>query len=104
MADYYKIKKGSVVTSMVADSDYMNNEFIDTSPGTWLVSPRNGTTAIINGTYDSSKDKFIDPKPFASWTLNASDQWEAPKTRPGNNYVWDESKTDWILPADYPDE
>tara|TARA_R100000152_G_C6771943_1_gene198622 strand:+ start:1785 stop:2099 length:315 start_codon:yes stop_codon:yes gene_type:complete len=103
MASYYKVVKGKVVASMVADSDYLNNEFLDTTPGTWLTSPRNGTEAFIDGTYDIDKDKFIDPQPFASWTLNSSDIWEAPKSRPGGNYVWDESKEDWILPADYPD-
>ena len=33
-------------------------------------------------TYDSTKDKFIAPQPFASWSLDASDDWQAPITYP----------------------
>jgi hypothetical protein len=33
-------------------------------------------------TYDSTKDKFIAPQPFASWSLDASDDWQAPVTYP----------------------
>ena len=33
-------------------------------------------------TYDSTKDKFISPPPFASWSLDASDDWQAPITFP----------------------
>ena len=33
-------------------------------------------------TYDSTKDKFISPQPFASWSLDASDDWQAPITFP----------------------
>ena len=32
--------------------------------------------------YDSSKDKFISQQPFASWSLDASDDWQAPITYP----------------------
>ena len=51
-------------------------------------------------TYDSTKDKFISPQPFASWSLDASDDWQAPITFPtiteeGDvNYfiTWNETK------------
>ena len=33
-------------------------------------------------TYNSTKDKFISPQPFASWSLDASDDWQAPITFP----------------------
>ncbi len=32
--------------------------------------------------YDSSKDKFISQQPYASWSLDASDDWQAPITYP----------------------
>ena len=50
--------------------------------------------AGIGYTYDESKDAFIAPQPYASWTLNeTSCLWEAPIAYPdnGNNYVWNES-------------
>ncbi|MFZ4600438.1 MAG: hypothetical protein ACOYNN_17495 [Terrimicrobiaceae bacterium] len=34
--------------------------------------------AIINHTFDFIKNKFIAPQPFASWSLDANDDWQAP--------------------------
>ena len=31
--------------------------------------------AAIGDTYDSTKDKFIIPKPFSSWSLDSNDDW-----------------------------
>ena len=44
-------------------------------------------------TYDSTKDAFIPPKPFASWTLNNTTcLWEPPVAMPsGSAYKWNES-------------
>ena len=36
----------------------------------------------IGYTYDSTKDKFLAPQPHASWSLDASDDWQAPITFP----------------------
>lgn len=33
--------------------------------------------AVVGGTYDSIKDKFINPKPYPSWILNVNDDWES---------------------------
>ena len=33
-------------------------------------------------TYDSAKDKFISPQPYASWSLDSNDDWQAPITHP----------------------
>ena len=54
----------------------------------------------IGYTYDESKDAFISPKPFNSWTLNETTcVWEAPVAYPddGNRYTWNESTTSWDL-------
>jgi len=32
--------------------------------------------------YDSAKDKFLSPQPFASWALDGNDDWQAPITYP----------------------
>ena len=34
--------------------------------------------AGVNFTYNSTKDKFLAPQPFASWSLNDNDDWKAP--------------------------
>ena len=54
--------------------------------------------AQIGGTYDSTRDAFIHPKPYPSWVLNESTcKWESPVSQPddGKPYVWDESSTSW---------
>lgn len=51
-------------------------------------------------TYDESRDAFISPKPFDSWTLNETTcAWNAPVIYPtdGNVYYWDEPSTNWKI-------
>ncbi len=108
MASYYKIVDGEVKASMVCDADYLANSFKDTSPGTWVTSPRNGTNASIGGTYDKAKDKCIDVQPYPSWVLDSNGVWQCPsdKPHPGKkNYWWDETVGNWTkIGDDYPDE
>lgn len=70
--------------------------------GTWKQTSYNGNIrknyAGIGYTYDSGRDAFIPPKPYASWTLNETTcQWEAPTAMPadGNMYEWNELTTNW---------
>lgn len=56
--------------------------------------------AGIGYTYDESRDAFIPPKPFDSWTLNeTSCLWDAPVEYPddGQQYSWNEETTSWDL-------
>lgn len=71
--------------------------------GEWIQTSYNGNIrknyAGIGYTYDSQRDAFIPPKPFASWTLNEETcLWEAPTPRPvdGKIYGWDETTVSWI--------
>lgn len=55
--------------------------------------------AGIGYTYDSVRDAFIPPKPYASWVLNESTcLWEAPVQEPndGKYYDWDENSVSWV--------
>lgn len=61
--------------------------------------------AGIGYRYDSTKDKFIAPQPYASWSLDASDDWQAPVAYPsvttyGDNAPyrirWDEDNLRWV--------
>jgi len=62
--------------------------------------------AGIGYTYDSEKNKFISPQPYASWALDANDDWHAPVTYPTDTtdkaVVWDEENLKWIA-TDYED-
>ena len=60
--------------------------------------------AGIGHTYDATRDAFISPQPYPSWTLNETTcQWEAPVAKPADwsaenniNYKWDEEVGNWI--------
>ncbi len=61
--------------------------------------------AAVGGKYDYTRDAFIPPKPFASWTLNETTcQLDAPINYPTDNnvYYWDEdvyqedNSTGWV--------
>ena len=61
--------------------------------------------AGIGYTFDSTKNKFISPQPFASWSLDSNDDWQAPVVYPtvttyGDNvkYMisWDETGQRWL--------
>ena len=61
--------------------------------------------AGIGYTFDFVKDKFIAPQPFASWSLDANDDWQSPVAYPtittyGDNikYIiyWNETEQKWI--------
>ena len=67
---------------------------------------RDGTKfnfATIGGSYDTTKDAFINKKPYLSWTLNeATCHWEAPTEYPEDGsdlkpYIWNENTTSWDL-------
>lgn len=56
-------------------------------------------------TFDTQRDAFIPPKPFASWVLNEQTcQWNAPVPMPADagtgeppkRYNWDEATISWI--------
>tara|TARA_R110000824_G_scaffold255273_1_gene444231 strand:+ start:55 stop:405 length:351 start_codon:yes stop_codon:yes gene_type:complete len=107
MAHYAKIENGVVTNVIVADKD-----FIDTQEGTWVQTSYNtrggqhtlgGTPlrknyASIGYTYDSTRNAFYAPQPYASWTLNDTTcLWNPPVVYPddGKFYFWDEDTTSW---------
>ena len=56
--------------------------------------------AGIGDVYDSAKDKFLSPQPYASWSLDDNDDWQAPVTYPTDTtdkfISWDEPNLRWI--------
>ncbi len=55
--------------------------------------------AGIGYSYDSVRDAFIPPKPYASWVLNENTcLWDAPTPYPtdGKTYNWDENTQQWV--------
>ena len=94
MANYAKVSNEIVEDIIVADAGFFNS-YVDSSPGTWIES----STASIGYTYDATRNAFISPKPYSSWTLNeGTNNWEPPVVEPddGKKYRWDEDTTNWV--------
>ena len=116
MAHYAKVTDGKVTRVIVAEAEFFKT-FVDDSPGDWIQTSYNTRGGIhyqpnsdtpssdqskalrknyagIGWTYDSEKDVFYAPQPYASWTLNTTSYlWEAPIAYPsdGKAYLWNES-------------
>tara|TARA_R100001230_G_C5579971_1_gene99205 strand:+ start:251 stop:631 length:381 start_codon:yes stop_codon:yes gene_type:complete len=106
------VVSNEVATNEQAGVDFLNN-LLKTSD-TWKQTSYNTVGGVhkLGGTpfrknyagvgykYDESRDAFIAPKPYNSWTLNeTSCLWEAPTPYPndGNLYIWDEENLRWNL-------
>ena len=111
MAHYAKVENGIVSKVIVAEANYFDT-FVDDSPGKWIQTSYNtyggehrlGGTPLrknfagVGYTYDSTRDAFISPKPYSSWTLDDDTcLWEAPVAYPDSGtHTWDEENTKWV--------
>ena len=62
-------------------------------------TPLRKNYAGIGYTYNTVRDAFIAPKPFASWVLDeATCWWTAPVPMPGAGgpWAWDEATLSWV--------
>jgi hypothetical protein len=101
--------QGIVEQVIVAEQDFINTLSDKTS---WIQTSYNthggvhtlGDTPLrknyagVGYTYDSVRDAFIPPKPYASWVLNENTcLWDAPTPYPtdGKTYNWDENTQQW---------
>ena len=120
MGHFAKVSNGKVTRVIVAEADFFNN-FVDDSPGQWIQTSYNTRGGVhyqpnanepsedqskalrknyagIGYTYDSTRDAFIPPQPFNSWTLNEDTcLWDSPAPYPadGKMYKWNEEILNW---------
>jgi len=119
MANFAKLDASNVVTEVVvvnniemlsadgSESEVMGVAFLIRWSGgysNWKQTSYNGKIrknfAGIGYTYDATRDAFIPPQPFPSWTLNETTcLWDAPTPYPtdGQRYQWDEATTSWVV-------
>jgi len=103
MAHFAKINSSNIVTEViVAEQDFINSGAVGDS-FLWVQTSYNSSFrknyASVGDTYDKSKDAFIAPKPYPSWTLvEDTCQWKAPSAMPddGKLYTWNEDTTAWV--------
>jgi hypothetical protein len=101
------VEKVEVVSNDIATTEQSGIDFLNNLYGTrdvWKQTSYNSTIrknfAGIGYKYDQTRDAFIPPKPYPSWTLNETTcQWEAPVLKPddGQNYDWNETTKQWDL-------
>jgi hypothetical protein len=118
MAHFAQLDDNNIVTQVIVvdnneleDSNGVEQEAIGITFCTnlfgadtrWKQTSYNGNIrknyAGIGDTYDATRDAFIAPQPYASWTLNETTcQWEAPVAYPtdGNLYTWNENNQQWV--------
>ena len=109
MSHFAKVENGIVTQVIVAEQDVIDSGLFGTG---WVQTsyntsggqhpegrPLRKNYAGIGYTYDSGRDAFIAPQPYASWTLNETTcQWDAPTPIPTDDkcYTWDEATTSWV--------
>ena len=113
MAHYAKVENTLVTQVIVAEPEFFDT-FVDSSPGEWIQTSYNtcggvhldGGTPLrknyagVGFTYDATKDAFIPPQPYASWTLNEETcLWNPPTAYPDDDllYKWNEENLAWDL-------
>jgi len=101
MAYYAKIVDAKVTNVITAEESFFDT-FYDDSAGQWLETKIDGSIrknyAGIGFSYDATRDAFIPPQPYPSWTLDEDTcLWEAPVAYPddGNMYQWNETDQQW---------
>jgi hypothetical protein len=113
MANFAKLDENNIVIAVNA----VNNAVIDPANeeesgiafltewsggySNWKQTSYNGNIrkqfAGIGYRYDLVADVFIAPQPFASWSLDADHNWQAPMPMPTNGrWYWDEATLSWI--------
>ena len=111
MAHFAKVINGIVVDVNVAEQEWVNAQpdkwaWVQTSYNTYGGvhqlggEPLRKNYAGIGFRYDSERDAFIPPQPYASWKLNEDTcLWDAPIPYPtdGKQYIWNEHQQEWTL-------
>ena len=109
MSHFAKVENNLVTQVIVAEQDFINSGafgdgWVKTSYNTHGGVHANGDTPLrknyagIGFTYDTTRDAFIPPQPYPSWTLNDETcLWYCPVAYPsdGKSYSWNESEQSW---------
>ena len=113
MAHFAKLETGNIVKTVVvvndsiatteqAGIDFLNNLYgsRDIWKQTFIDGSERKNYAGIGWKYDQTRDAFIPPQPYPSWSLNETTcLWECPVAYPtdGQKYIWNETNETWEL-------
>jgi len=119
MSHFAKVENGTVTQVIVAEQDVIDSGMFGSG---WIQTSYNTRGGVhynpetndpsedqsralrknyagVGYTYDSERDAFIPPQPYASWVLDdASCLWTAPVAMPTDDkqYNWDEATQSWV--------
>jgi hypothetical protein len=119
MSHFAKIENGTVTQVIVAEQDVIDTGMFGTG---WIQTSYNTRGGVhynpetnepsedqsralrknyagVGYTYDSERDAFIPPQPYASWVLDeVTCLWVAPVAMPMDDkqYNWDEESQSWV--------
>jgi hypothetical protein len=101
MSHFAKIDHNNIVTEViVAEQEFINSGLVGDS-FLWVQTSYNNNFrkhyAGVGYTYDKTNDIFISQKPYPSWSLDASFDWQPPTPMPDDEkqYTWNEATTTW---------
>ena len=100
MSHFAKLNNNIVTEVIVAEQDFINSGLVGDS-FLWVQTSYNNNFrkqyGSIGFTYDKVNDVFVAPKPYPSWVLDASYDWQPPVAMPDDDkmYNWDEATTNW---------
>ena len=101
MSHFAEIDKDGIVQQViVAEQDYINSGLVGDSFN-WIQVSYSGSFrkkyAGIGYKYDKTKEIFIEPQPYSSWTLDENSDWQPPTPFPddGEAYHWNEDTQAW---------
>jgi hypothetical protein len=118
MSHFAKVENGTVTQVIVVEQDVIDTGMFGSG---WIQTSYNTRGGVhydqnnepsedqsralrknyagVGYTYDSERDAFIPPQPYASWVLDdASCLWTAPVAMPSDDkqYNWDEETKSWV--------
>jgi hypothetical protein len=108
MAHYAFLDENNIVTEVITGIDETELiEGLDTATwyGNYRGQPCVRTSynhrirkqyAGIGFSYDETADEFVAPQPYASWSLDSNNDWQAPTAKPEGDFYWDEESLSWL--------
>jgi hypothetical protein len=112
MSHFAQVIDGIVTQVIVIEQDVVDTGHFG-DPATWIQTSYNtyggqhrlGGTPLrknyagIGYTYDAAKDQFVASRPYASWSLDSNNDWQAPTEKPndGKMYAWNEASLTWVV-------
>jgi hypothetical protein len=101
MSHFAEINNNNIVINViVAEQDVINSGVVGDSFNFIQTSYNNsfrGKYAAVGDTWHASKNVFLGPQPYPSWTLDIDNNWQPPVLKTDDtNETWDEDSQTWI--------